>query len=79
MAMLVSRILVRWWSEKRRKTYSLNSRPLLLRNANLLRARWHRPLAFGILAQQLQKLIRVLPNQLRQLRVARAHLLQDRL
>jgi len=64
---------------KQQKTHPFNRRPLLLRDADLLRPRRQRRIPLRILRQQLQELLGVLADQRRQLRVARPDLLQDRL
>lgn len=58
--------------------YPFNRRSLLLRHANLLCSRWEGRVVIGVLGEQLQELFRVLSDQLRQLRIPRADLLQDR-
>lgn len=59
--------------------HALDSSPLILRNADLLRSRRQWCIPLRILRQQLKKLIRILPYQRRKLRIAGANLLQDRL
>ena len=63
---------------KKRGTYTLNSIPLLLRHGNSLRAGGkRRVVVVALLAEQREELLRVLRDELRELRVARAELLQD--
>lgn len=61
-----------------RKTHPLNRIPLLLRDPDIpTRTRRHRqPVTLHPLSNQLQELLRILANQLRELRVRGAHLLQ---
>lgn len=63
---------------KRGQPYPFDRGSLLLGHANLLSSRRQWRVAVCLLTEQLQKLLRVLPDQLRQLRVARADLLKDR-
>lgn len=57
--------------------YPFDRGSLLLGHANLLSSGREWCVAVCLLTQQLQELLRVLPDQLRQLRVARADLLKD--
>jgi hypothetical protein len=61
------------------ETHPLDRSPLILRDANLLCSRRQRRIPLRILRQQLQKLLWILADQRRQLRVARPDLLQNRL
>jgi hypothetical protein len=64
---------------KQGEPYSLNGISLLLGDGNSLGARGERNIIVSIFTQQLKELVWVRGNQLRQLRVASAELLQDRL
>lgn len=61
----------------RRITHSFNSLSFLFRNANSLGPGRQRCVLVGILTEQLQELVRVLANQLRELWIPGAYLLQD--
>lgn len=65
------------FSQGPRSTYTLDSIALLLSHGNRLSSRGKRSIVVAILTEQTQKLLRVLGNQLSQLRVASAKLLQD--
>jgi hypothetical protein len=58
-------------------TYPLNSSTFFLRDADSLSPWWERSIIVTILAQQLQELLRVLSDQLCQLWVTSAYLLED--
>lgn len=60
-----------------RKAYSLYRLTLLFVDKHLLGSRWCRCIIVSFLAQQLQELLRMLLDQLGQLRVSGAHLLKD--
>src|SRR3569833_1162964 len=61
------------------ETYPLNGIALLLGHRASLGARGQRSVVIGVLAKEAEELLRVLGDQLRQLRVASTKLLQDRL
>lgn len=60
------------------ESYPFDRGSLFLSHADLLCSGREWRIAICILAEQLQKLLRVLPYQLRHLRVTRAELLKDR-
>jgi hypothetical protein len=61
------------------KTYSFDRSSLLFGDADGLSSRWEWRIVVTIFAQELEKLLWVLPNELSQLWVASADLLEDRL
>ena len=58
-------------------TYSFNGFSFLFRHADLLCPRWEGYISSRVFTQQLQELTWILPDQLSQLRVASADLLQN--
>jgi hypothetical protein len=68
-----------FYSTSQAGTYPFNSLTLLLGNADRLSPGRQWGILVRILSKQLEELLRILVNQLRQLRVSGANLLQDRL